>query len=98
MAVFSGVPASSWITVEWLDGNGLWQPVMGWQGKADSTDAAGTLTKEFGVFRQNYGQGPFRWAVYNSPAGGSLIAFSPSFSLPTGDGQVMSMNLANVAG
>src|SRR5262249_13631289 len=56
---FAGLPASSWITVEWLDGFGVWQPVMGWQGTADFTDASGNLVKQFGVYQRNYGQGPF---------------------------------------
>jgi hypothetical protein len=46
------------------------------------------------VYRQNYGQGPFRWAVYNAPSGGSLLAVSPNFNLPTADGQNEILNLA----
>ncbi len=91
---FSGVPATSWITVEWLDSNGMWEPVMGWQGQADFIDASGNLVKQFGVYRQNYGQGPFRWAIYNAPTGGSLLAVSPNFNLPTADGQNEILNLA----
>jgi len=94
-AKFAGLPASSWITVEWLDGNGIWQPVMGWQGPADFTDASGKLVKQFGVYQANYGQGPFRWAVYNAPNGGSLVAVSPSFNLPSADGQNEILNLAS---
>jgi len=94
VATFSGLPATSWITVEWQDGFGNWQPVMGWQGMADTVDTAGTLTKQFGVYQRNYGQGPFRWAVYNSALGGTLLAVSPSFNLPTTNGQVMTMDLS----
>jgi hypothetical protein len=92
---FTGLPATSWITVEWLDGNGVWEPVMGWQGLADFTDASGHLVKQFGVYRQNYGQGPFRWAIYNAPTGGSLLAVSPNFNLPAADGQNEILNLAS---
>src|SRR5579859_594710 len=93
-AKFAGLPATSFITVEWLDGNGVWQPVMGWRGQADFTDASGNLVKQFGVYRANYGQGPFRWAVYSAPTGGSLLAVSPNFNLPAADGQNEIMNLA----
>jgi hypothetical protein len=91
---FTGLPSNSWITVEWLDGNGLWQPVMGWQGQADFIDGSGNLVKQFGVYQQNYNQGPFRWAVYNAPSGGSLLAVSPNFNLPSANGQNEIFNLA----
>jgi len=93
-AKFAGLPASSWIAVEWLDGNGVWQPVLGWQGQADFIDASGNLVKQFGVYQRNYGQGPFRWAVYNAASGGSLLAVSPKFNLPVADGQNEILNLA----
>jgi hypothetical protein len=91
---FTGLPSTSWITVEWLDSSGLWQPVMGWQGQADFIDGSGNLVKQFGVYRQNYSQGPFRWAIYNAPGGGSLLAVSPNFNLPSADGQNEVFNLA----
>jgi len=91
---FSGLPSNSWITVEWLDSNGMWQPVVGWQGQADLIDGSGNLVKQFGVYQQNYGQGPFRWAVYNGPSGGSLLEVSPNFNLPSADGQNEVFNLA----
>jgi len=93
-AKFAGLPASSWIAVEWLDGNGVWQPVLGWQGQADFVDASGNLVKQFGVYQRNYGQGPFRWAIYNAQSGGSLLAVSPNFKLPLADGQNEIINLA----
>lgn len=93
-AKFAGLPASSWIAVEWLDGNGVWQPVLGWQGPADFVDASGKLVKQFGVYQRNYGQGPFRWAVYNAQSAGSLLAVSPNFNLPFADGQNEILNLA----
>jgi hypothetical protein len=91
---FSGLPGNSWITVEWLDSTGMWQPVIGWQGPADLIDGSGNLVKQFGVYQQNYGQGPFRWAVYNAPSGGSLLEVSPNFNLPSADGQNEVFNLA----
>jgi hypothetical protein len=91
---FTGMPSNSWITVEWLDSSGLWEPVTGWQGQADFIDGSGGLVKQFGVYQQNYGQGPFRWAVYNAPSGGSLLAVSPNFNLPSADGQNEVFNLA----
>jgi len=91
---FTGLPSNSWITVEWLDGSGMWQPVIGWQGQADLIDGSGNLVKQFGVYQQNYGQGPFRWAVYNGPNGGSLLEVSPNFNLPSADGQNEVFNLS----
>lgn len=93
-AKFTGLPLSSWITVQWLDGNGSWHPVVGWQGYADFVDASGKLVKQFGVYQANYGQGPFRLAVYNAPNGGSLLAISANFSLPSESGQNEILNLA----
>jgi len=92
---FTGLPGNSWITVEWLDSRGAWEPVMGWQGQADFVDSSGKLVKQFGVFQANYGQGPFRWAIYNAPNGGSLLAVSPNFNLPSANGQNEIFNLAS---
>jgi|SRR5579859_4980971 len=91
---FTGLPSTSWITVQWLDSSGVWQPVLGWQGQADFIDGSGNLVKQFGVYRQNYNQGPFRWAVYSAPSGGSPLAVSPNFNLPSADGQNEVFNLA----
>ncbi len=80
---FLGVPATSWITVQWGDGLGNWTPVQGWAGTADDTDSTtGQLIKHFSFFTPNFGQGPFRWAVYDQP-GGTLLGYTNSFTLPT---------------
>ena len=63
--------------------------------KSSGWDSSGKLVKEFGVFQANYGQGPFRWAIYNAPNGGSLLAVSPNFNLPSANGQNEIFNLAS---
>jgi hypothetical protein len=94
-AYFMGVPATSWFAVQWGDGLGNWENVQGWQGTADTVtgNPTGVLIKQWTVFRANYGQGPFRWAVY-SGQGGTLLDYSAGFNLPTGDGQNFFMSLS----
>ncbi len=100
-AYITGVPANSWLAVQWLDGLGNWQIVSGWQGnanflfsKGDLNDwtpgGIGTLYQQWSVLPGIYGTGPYRWAVYDGP-NGTLLAVSPNFNLPTMDGanQVM---------
>jgi len=94
-AYINGLPANSWFVVQWLDGFGAWQTVPGWQSYPNSiivngepkvwTPAGnGTLFIQWAVMPANYGQGPFRWAVFDAP-GGKLMAVSPNFNLPTVD-------------
>ena len=65
-AYFMGLPADSWIAVQWGDGLGHWQTVTGWEGTADSVDATtGQLFKQWVVQQANFGQGPFRWAMFD---------------------------------
>lgn len=65
----------AWSVVQWQDANGDWQTVEGWQGVVDNG------YRRWWVAAKDFGKGPFRWAVFNSP-GGSLIAASDPFSLP----------------
>lgn len=82
---FLGLPANSWIAVQW-GGVGNWQTVPGWQGTADTTDSTtGQLIKQFSVAPANYGQGPFRWAVFDKQ-GGTLLGYTDNFTLPTYSG------------
>lgn len=81
-ALIGGLPATSWIGVEWQDGLGQWHAVDGWQGLPDSVDGLGRLLQQWNTGPENFGRGPFRWAVYTSQ-GGSLVGVSPSFNLPS---------------
>jgi len=91
---FMGLPSTSWIAVQWGDGLGNWMTVPGWEGAADTVDATtGQLSKVWTVFPANYGQGPFRWAVFDKQ-GGTLVAFSAAFTLPITDGQNVYRSLA----
>jgi len=83
---FLGLPATSWIAVQWGDGLGNWTTVQGWEGLADSVDTTtGQLIQTWTVEPANYGQGPFRWAVFDKQ-GGTLVAYSASFTLPATGG------------
>jgi hypothetical protein len=95
-AYVSGLPVNSWIVVQWQDGFGNWVTVPGWQGTAQklydqgvlkdwTTTGTGTLFQQWTVVPDNYGQGPFRWAIYSGP-NGTLLGVSPNFNLPTMDG------------
>jgi len=93
-AYFMGLPADSWIAVQWGDGLGNWTTVTGWEGTADSVDATtGQLFQQWVVEQPNFGQGPFRWAVFDHQ-GGTLLGYSASFSLPTGSGMDQFMSLS----
>lgn len=103
-AYISGVPATSWVAVQWLDGFGTWQTVPGWQGTAHflydkgelkdwTPTGTGALFLQWSVLPANYGQGPFRWAVFSGPDG-TLLAVSPNFNMPKIDGvnQIMTLS------
>ena len=93
-AYFMGLPADSWIAVQWGDGLGHWETVSGWEGTADSVDAAtGQLFKQWTVAFGNFGQGPFRWAVFDHQ-GGNLLGYSASFNLPVGGGMNWFMSMS----
>ena len=48
--------------------------------------------KQWMVFLANFGQGPFRWAVFDHQ-GGNLLGYSASFNLP-GAGLTQFMSLS----
>jgi hypothetical protein len=80
-ALVGGLPSYTWITVQWLDGYGIWHPVDGWQGTASSIDNNGVLLKQWDIPPSLFNLGPFRWAIY-AYAGGPLIGVSPNFNMP----------------
>ncbi len=72
----NGAPAGVWTGVQWMDSQGGWHDVTGWQGSLDNDG-----TKTWFVGENDMGKGPFRWCVY-SHAGGDLLAASEAFHLP----------------
>jgi len=91
---FLGVPATAWITVQWGDGQGHYATVTGWEGVADTTDTTtGQLIKHFTFGSANLGQGPFRWAVYDTQ-GGTLLGYSGDFTLPADSGENLFMSFS----
>jgi len=70
------------------DALGGWHDVEGWQGALDKESSKG-----WWVAAQDYGKGPFRWAVYEGQ-GGKRLAASESFYLPSSHGQVVRVEIS----
>jgi hypothetical protein len=80
------------VGVQWRDQAGGWHDVEGWQGLLETPVGSEVPVKTWGVYTKDYGQGPFRWIVYNEP-GGSVLATSQSFNLPNGDGANLTLSV-----
>lgn len=80
-----------WTLVEWQDEQGAWHPVEGWIGPLDTVTATGG-EKGWGVPPDYFGQGPFRWAVYQQQ-GGDRLAESAVFSLPGQSGETTTVTV-----
>lgn len=76
--VLNTSPAQSglWSVVQWQDPQGGWHDVEGWRGWVTNGKTI------WWVEEKNFGEGPFRWAVFQTD-GGALLALSEPFSLPT---------------
>jgi len=83
------LPGSGWSGVQWQDANGDWQAVEGWQGALENG------LRRWWVHPKDFGSGPFRWAVFNSP-GGALIAASEPFTLPRFPNDTLLVNVSSV--
>ena len=71
------IPVNLWAAVEWGDTNtGKWYAVNGWHGTLNSP-----TTQEWWVGDDMFGDGPFRWQVYEYE-GGPLLLTSETFNLP----------------
>lgn len=82
------IPTELWTTIEWRDTNtGDWHMVDGWQGNLDTP-----TTQTWWVGDDMFGDGPFRWHLYESE-GGNLLATSESFNLPTNLGLMVTINV-----
>ncbi|MGB5050933.1 MAG: hypothetical protein WBO46_18450 [Caldilineaceae bacterium] len=67
----------AWTVVQWQDKPGKWHDVEGWQGHVRN----GWI--RWRVAPKDWQTGPFRWLLYDQ-AGGTLLASTPSFTLPNG--------------
>lgn len=67
----------AWTVVQWQDKPGEWHDVEDWQGHVRN----GWI--RWRAAQKDWGTGPFRWEVYDS-AGGTLLASTANFDLPTG--------------
>jgi hypothetical protein len=65
-----------WTVVEWVDAQGQWHLVEGWQGNLDEP-----YRKIWGVSEKDLGKGPFHWVVLDRQ-GGEVVGVSAPFYLP----------------
>lgn len=84
--VVSQAPANAFAVVQWQDGLGGWNLVEGWQTGLTNGQHV------WAVLPPHFGQGPFRWVVYDRP-GGRVIATSTGFNLPGQAGSIVLTNL-----
>ncbi len=82
---------SLWTEVSWVDGEGIWHAVEGWQSGLDSV-SGGMGMKSWSVPASLFGQGPFRWEIYDR-RGGELLAASRNFNLPGREGLTVTVEV-----
>jgi hypothetical protein len=85
-------PVGAAVDVQWRDETGAWHNVEGWQGQLATSAETGEPFIQWGVHSKDYGRGPFRWVI-SHPQTEAVIATSPRFFLPTGDGANLSMSV-----
>lgn len=82
-------PSTAWVGIQWMDSNGGWHDVPGWQGSLDMATDSTTPFKQWTVFHSQLGAGPFHWVIYTQK-GGSVWGVSPNFNLPRNGGELLS--------
>ena len=72
-----------WLQVQWLDEDGVWQDVAGWQGSLDAIQQKEDWVgmKEIWFEDAQLGTGPYRWQVF-AVDNGRLLSSSDDFYLP----------------
>ena len=65
-----------WTVVQWQDAEGGWRDVEGWQAPFDEQ-----YQVAWGIAPDDFGKGPFRWAIHERQ-GGALVAATDPFHLP----------------
>lgn len=81
-------PVGLWTVVQWQDSSGTWQEVEGWRGSLDPDGC-----KTWWVSANHFGQGPFRWVVYQGQ-NGSFLATTDPFHLPGQAGETKTILLS----
>ena len=61
--VLLGGGQEPWTVVQWTDPSGAWNDVDGWRGGFDAIQN-GVGYKSWWVGQEHFGEGPFRWIVY----------------------------------
>lgn len=78
----------AWTTIQWQDPyTGEWTTVDGWQGTV-----AADGTQVWWVGSEHFGEGPFRWLLYDEE-GGTLLDMSAAFDMPTYNKQVLTVTI-----
>jgi len=80
--------AGLWTIVQWQDSAGGWHDIEGWSGALDEGGQ-----KVWWVGPAIFGEGPFRWVVYQSQ-GGQLLATSDPFYLPDSVGKKVRVGMS----
>ncbi len=83
-----------WLQVQWLDADGVWHDVDGWQGTLDAIWQADDWLgmKEIWLADVHLGTGPYRWQVYERD-NGRLLNTSDPFYLPSNGGDFMAVEM-----
>ncbi|MCB9008103.1 MAG: hypothetical protein H6656_12180 [Ardenticatenaceae bacterium] len=83
-----------WLKVQWLDQDGVWQDVDGWQGTLDTIQQAEDWmgVKEIWLADVHLGTGPYRWQVYDQHDN-HLLTTSEEFYLPGKAGDLMAVEM-----
>ncbi|MEM8859320.1 MAG: hypothetical protein AAGD96_13415 [Chloroflexota bacterium] len=75
------VEQSAWTVVQWQDSKNRWHDVSGWSGHPTWHQPTQTWVVEWWVARKNFGEGPFRWVVYQDATKRQQILVSTPFEL-----------------
>ncbi len=83
-----------WLKVQWLDNEGNWQDVDGWEGNLDAIQQAEDWMgmKELWLADTYLGTGPYRWQVYDRHDD-HLLTTSDEFYLPSKSGELMAVDM-----
>jgi hypothetical protein len=83
-----GAPDGVWTVIQWQDSARAWHDVEGWRSTLDEGGR-----RVWWVAGADFGTGPFRWAVYQSPDG-DLLAESETFYLPNSAGETVTIEVS----
>ena len=86
-------PTKAWTIVQWQDALGGWHDVEGWQGTLEKRALYEGYEKVWWVAEKDWSTGPFRWVVYESQGGATLVV-SESFYLPDAAGVLKAVEVS----